>query len=287
MAPRANWKGYLKIADLRCQIALYTAVSTAERVRFHTLNRATGHRVQRQFVDSETGRPVTGDDQVKGYDLGDNDFVIFEPDEIAAAIPDSDKTLAIDAFIPCDGIDTLYFDRPYYLAPANKDAMEAFTLVQQGMKTAAVAAIARTVIFRRLHTFLIHAHDTGLTATMLNYDYEMRASSEAFDDIPVTKIKGEMLDLAKHIIKTKQGHFDPKAFDDKYESALADLVKAKLEGKPIKKRKTAPSGKVVDLMDALRQSAGGSKPATAKARKKAASSKKPAAKKAASHRKAS
>jgi DNA end-binding protein Ku len=256
MAPRANWKGFLKLGELSCPVALYTAASQSERIAFHTINRATGHRVRRQFVDRETGTPVEHDDQVKGYETGQGEYVVIEPDEIAAAIPDSDKTLAIEALIACRDIDDVYFDRPYYLAPSDPVAFQAFNLIREGMRKQKVAALARTVLFRRVRTVLIRAHGNGLIATTLNFDYEVRAADEAFDELPKRKIEGEMLDLAKHIIATKQGKFDPAKFDDRYESALADLVKAKLEGKPLPKLKTVeptPSG---DLLEALRRSAG-------------------------------
>lgn len=277
MAPRANWKGFLKVAELSCPVALYTAASTSDRIAFHTLNRATGHRVRREFVDSETGKPVPADEQVKGYEVGSGDYVVLEPDEIAAALPDSDKTLAVDTFLACDSIDDVYFDKPYYLAPADKHAMEAFGLIRDGMKTNKVAALARTVLFRRVRTVLIRAHGDGLIATTLNFDYEVRSAADAFSEIGDLKIKGEMLDLAKHIIQTKKGRFDPASFDDRYEEALAELVKAKVEGRPIVKPKEPKQGKVVDLMAALRESAGvaAKKKPTAKA-KSAAADKAPA-----------
>ena len=117
MAPRANWKGFLKIAEVTCPVALYTAASTSERIAFHTINRATGHRVRRQFVDSDTGKPVEKEDQVKGYEVGYGDYVVLEPEEVAAAVPESDKTLSVEAFIAADDIDDVYFDKPYYLSP--------------------------------------------------------------------------------------------------------------------------------------------------------------------------
>ena len=157
MAPRANWKGFLKIAELTCPIALYTAVSTSERVAFHTLNRKTGHRVRRQFVDQETGRLVEPADQVKGYEVGKDDFVVLEPEEIAAAFPDSDKTIDIERFIACSDIDDVYFDRPYYLGPADPVAQNAFGVIRDGMRSEKVAALARTVLFRRVRTLLIRA----------------------------------------------------------------------------------------------------------------------------------
>lgn len=255
MAPRAIWKGTLRLAEVICPVALHTAVSTSERIAFHTINRATGHRVRREFVDSQTGRPVGRDDQVKGYDLGTGDHVVLQPQEIAAAIPDSDKVLAVSAFVGCGDVDDVYFDKPYYLAPADAPAGEAFALIREGLRQKRVAAIARTVLFRRMRSLLIRAHDDGMIATTLNFDYEVRPAAEAFADMSDLRIKGEMLDLARHIIKTKMGEFDVSEFDDRYENALADLVKAKLEGRSIARPPAARQGRVVDLMAALRESA--------------------------------
>lgn len=256
MAPRANWKGFLKIAELSCPVALYTAASTSERIGFHTINRATGHRVHRQFVDSDTGKPVEKDDQVKGYELSQGDYVALDPEEVAAAVPESDKTLSVSAFIGCGDVDDVYFDKPYYLAPADKAAEEAFALIREGMRKKKAAAIAQTVLFRRVRTVLIRAHNDGMIATTLNFDYETHAAEQAFKGVPAMKIEGEMLELAEHIIKTKMGKFDPSTFDDRYESALADLVKAKTEGRKIEPRKEPKREKVIDLMAALRESAG-------------------------------
>jgi DNA end-binding protein Ku len=266
MAPRANWKGFLTIGELSCPVALFTAASQSERIAFHTLSRKTGHPVHRQFVDGETGKPVERDDQVKGYESDRGEYVVLEPEEIAAAVPDSDKQLKVERFVACDDIDDVYFDRPYYLAPSDAAGMQAFNLIREGLAKRKVAALAQTVLFRRVRTLLIRPHAPGLIATTLNFDYEVRSSDEAFDTLPKRqKIVGEMLDLAKHIIDTKRGDFDPSRFDDRYEAALADLVKAKLAGKPLPKPKLPKPTKVVDLMDALRQSAATSKPKKAAA----------------------
>lgn len=270
MAPRANWKGYLKVGELSCPVALYTAASTSDRVSFHIINRETGNRVHRQMVDAETGREIDSEDIVKGFEVASGEYVILEPEEIKAAVPESDKMLSLETFIPCNGVDTLYLDRPYYLAPADKPSAEIFELIRKGLQEKDVAALARTVLFRRLRTLLIRPSNEGLIATTLNYDYEVRSSKEVFSDIKEFKIEGEMLDLARHIIDTKKGEFDPTEFDDRYEAALAELVRAKIEGRKPPKKPKREEKKVSNLLDALRQSARGSAPSTGKPQRKTA-----------------
>jgi DNA end-binding protein Ku len=254
--PRATWKGYLKIAELTCPVALYAAASSSERIALHTINRETGHRLHRRFVDSATGDPVPREDQVKGYQIGKDEFVVFEPEEIAAVVPQNDKTLKVSAFVNETEVDNVYFDRPYYLAPYDRSATGAFGLFHEGLASSRVVAIAEAVLFRRVRCVLIRAYHTGLAAITLNTDYEVRPASDAFADVPDLEIKGEMLKLARHIIETKRGAFDPSAFHDRYEAALAELVRAKLEGRRIEPPKRAAPTRSSDLMAALRESAG-------------------------------
>ena len=256
MAPRANWKGFLRVADLTCAVALYTAATTSERIALHMVNRKTGNRLHRVFVDSGTGKPVEAEDQVKGYETEAHRYVVVEPGEIAAAIPESDKTLDVQAFVACDAIDDLYFGRPYYLAPSGPAADKPFAVLVAGMRDSKVVAIARTVLFRRMRTLLLRVQGDGLIATMLAFDYEVRSPRSAFADIPKIKMTGEMLDLAEHIIATKTGAFDASAFEDRYEQALAAMVQAKIEGKPRAPRPPPRATNIVDLMAALRESAG-------------------------------
>lgn len=262
MAPRANWKGQLKIDQLLCPVALYTAASTSERVSFHLINRKTGNRLSREFVDSDTGKPVPREEQGKAYEVSSGNYVSFDEEEIAAAVPESDKTLNITCFVKCDAIDDVYLDRPYYLAPSGDS--ESFSLIREGMRTEKVAAIAEAVLFRRVRKLLIRAYDDGLIATTLNFDYEVRSASDAFSELGTFTFDREMLDLAKHIINTKMGSFEPESFDDRYDAALAELIKAKIEGKPLKKRAAPKTANVIDLKAALRQSAGAA-PAKGKA----------------------
>ncbi|MBB5535613.1 Ku protein [Rhizobium giardinii] len=266
---RAQWKGFIKFGEVTFGVALYTAASTSERISFNTINKATGNRVNRVFIDSETEDPVPKEKQTKGFEIDNGQYIIIDPEEVAATIPESNKTLEVEAFIPCSDVDDVYFDKPYYLTP-DKMGGDAFAALRDGMKKSNVAAIARTVLFRRMRTVLIRPHGKGLIATTLNYDYEVRSSKKAFEEMPKIKIEGEMLDLAKHIISTKKGEFDPATFDDRYEAALADLVKAKIEGKALPKPKKVEVSKPNDLLAALRESAGMIKAAADKPKRTAA-----------------
>ncbi|MBD9446157.1 MULTISPECIES: Ku protein [unclassified Rhizobium] len=255
MAARASWKGHLKVGDLVCSVGLYTAVSTSDRISFNIINRKTGHRVERQFVDSETGKAVERDDQVKGYQLDNGEYIVIEGEEMAGVMPESDKVLNVQNFVPYSEINKLYFDKPYYLAPVSEDDEEALGLIARAMRDQKVAAIAEAVLFRRNRTVLIRPQDDYIIATTLSFDYEVRKPETVFKDIPEMKFDKEMLELAGHIIGTKKGTFVPQEYEDRYEMALSELVKAKIEGRELPKAKPKPQGKVIDLMDALRQSA--------------------------------
>jgi DNA end-binding protein Ku len=252
--PRANWKGFVRFGEVSAPVALYSASSSSDRISFNILNKKTGNKVNREYFDSETEKLVTKEEQIKGYEIENGQFLKIEPDEVAAVVPESDKTITVLKFIPLGEINTVYFDKPYYLAP-DKLGSAAYGLLRDGMRRAGVAAIGRTVIFRRQRTMLITPEEDGMIATTLNFDYQVRSAQEAFADIPAMDIQGEMLDLAKHIIKTKVGEFRPEEFSDRYEAALADLVKAKMEGRVIPQRPEPAVSKPDDLLVALRKSA--------------------------------
>lgn len=277
MAARAVWTGVIKIAELICPVKMYTAATTSERISLHMVNRKSGNRLRRVYVDDKTNKPVEAADQVKGYETHEGSYVVLEPEEIAAAVPNSDKSLTIDAFIACNRIEPTYFDKPYYLLPASDATEDSFVLIREALRNQKTAAIAHTVLFRRLRPVLIRAHREGLIATTLNFDYEVRSASDAFSDIKQRKIDPEMLKLAQHILKTKSGKFEPEKFDDRYEEALAELVKAKIDGRKVVPLKRPEPTKSNDLLEALRLSAGGGDDAGGKA-----PAKKPRAKKAAS-----
>lgn len=259
MAVRANWKGYLKLSLVSCAVALYPAVSSSSRVRFNTLNRETGNRVKRQFVDAETGEPVEAEDQVKGYQIGKGAYVIVEDEELEAIRIESTHTIDVERFVPRDEVDERYLDTPYYIAPDDKVAQEAFAVIRDAMNEKEMAGLARVVIARREHMILLEPLGKGLLGTTLRFPYEVRDEKPYFEDIPSVKLPQEMRELAAHIVEKKTGRFDPSQFEDRYENAVIELVKSKQTGKPVEMPKAPQPSNVINLMDALRKSIGAEK----------------------------
>jgi DNA end-binding protein Ku len=263
MAPRANWKGYLKLSLVSCAVALYPATSSSSRVRFHTLNRETGNRVKRQFVDPETGEPVENDEQVKGYEVGKGSYIVVEDEELEAIRIESTHTIDIESFVPREQVDVRYLETPYYIAPDDTVAQEAFAVIRDAMREKGRAGVARVVIARRERMVLLEPLGKGILATLLRYPYEVRGEDAYFDDIPELKLPAEMRDLAGHIIETKAADFDPSRFEDRYENAVVELIRSKQAGQPIKAPEAPRPSNVVNLMDALRRSIDAEGPAAA------------------------
>ena len=255
MAARANWKGYLKLSLVSCPVQLFPATSAKERVSFHLLNRDTGNRLKRKLVDPETDEAVEAEDQVKGYQIGKNEYVLVEEDEFDAVAIESSHTIDIETFVPRQEVDEAYLDTPYFLTPDGRMAEEAFAVIRDAMREKKVCGIGRVVLYRRERPILLEPRGKGLVATTLRYAYEVRSDEEFFEDIGDGAVPEERLDLATHIIGKKMAHFEPKRFEDRYQEALLAIIDAKRHHKPVK---SAPAEKkpsnVVSLMDALRKS---------------------------------
>src|SRR5882757_725601 len=266
MAPRAYWKGYLKLSLVSCPIALYPASSSSERVSFNRINKKTGNRLKQQMVDAGTGEPVDKEDIGRGYEYAKGQYIIVEDDELEKIKIESTHTIDIDRFVPRTEIDDRYLDSPYYISPTDQVGQEAFSVIRDAMREKKVVGLARVVLTRREHVVMLEPFDKGLLATTLRYQYELRDHADYFDDIPDLKMPAEMKKLAAHIVETKEGHFDPKNFDDQYEKALVSLLKTKESGKPVEAiGEEAAAPRVINLMDALRASLGSNvkKPAAA------------------------
>ena len=255
MAPRAYWKGSLKLSLVSCPVALYPASTTAEKTRFHMINKETGNRLKQQMVDAETGDVVEGDQKGRGYELKKGSYVEVEKEELEAVQIESNHTIDIDSFVPRDEIDKRYLDHPYYIVPDGKAGIDAFAVIRDAMKDQDRVALARIVLTNREHVIAIEPLGKGLLGTTLRYPYELRDESDYFDRIKSPKISKDMIELASHILDTKAAHFDPSKFKDEYENALKALVRRKASGKPIKvSEREAKPDNVVNLMDALKAS---------------------------------
>src|SRR6516165_140952 len=254
MAPRANWKGYLRLSLVSCPIALYPASSLSEKVSFNRINRKTGNRLKQQNVDSETGEVVPREDTVRGYEVAKGQYMIVDDEEIEAVQIESTRTIDIDQFVPKREIDERYIDSPYYLAPDGKVGQDAFAVIRDTIAKLNMVALGRVVLTRREHVIALEPKGRGLMGLTLRYPYEVRDEASYFEDIPELKLPKEMLDLATHIVNTKSGHFDPSQFQDRYENALIDLLKKKEAGEKIEPAREAAAPRVVNLMDALRAS---------------------------------
>ncbi|TMK01028.1 MAG: Ku protein [Alphaproteobacteria bacterium] len=220
MAPRAYWKGYLKLSLVSCPVALFPASSEREKISFHQLNKKTGNRIKYRKVDAETENEVDASDIVKGYEVGKGEYIELEPEELEAVAIESTRTIEIDEFVPKNEIDDLYLNN--------------FT--------------------SREHVMALEPRGKGLLGVTLRYPYEIRKEEQYFDEVEDEKIPKDMLELATHIVETKSGHFNPDKFEDHYENALKELLKKKRAGEKIEAPKEREPAKVINLMDALRRS---------------------------------
>ena len=270
MAPRAYWKGYLKLSLVSCPIALFPATSEREKISFHQINKDTGHRIKYRKVDAETGEEVDSEKIIKGYEVSKGAYIEIDPEELEAVAIESKRTIEIDEFVPKKEIDELYLNTPYYIVPEGEVGRQAFAVIRETIKQAGMVAIGKVVFTSREHVMSLEPRGKGLLGITLRYPYEVRDEKEYFDEIPNEKVPKDMLDLAHHIVEGKSGHFAPQKFEDEYETALKELLQKKQAGQPIERPERPEPARVINLMDALRRSVevgrAGPKPAASSAK---------------------
>jgi len=254
VAPRAYWKGYLKLSLVSCPIAMYPATSEREKISFHQIHKQTGNRIRYKKVDADTGREVENDDIIKGYEASKGEYVEIDPEELEAVEIESKRVIDIDQFVPKDDIDELYINNPYYIVPDGEVSQQAFAVIREAIRKEGMVALAKVVFTSREHIIALEARGKGMMGVTLRYPYEVRKEEDYFDDIENEKVPKDMLDLALHIVETKKGKFDPAKFEDTYEDALKALIKKKQKGETIERPKERAPSNVVNLMEALRQS---------------------------------
>jgi DNA end-binding protein Ku len=219
VAPRAYWKGYLKLSLVSCPVALFPASSEREKISFNQINKKTGNRIRYRKVDAESGEEVNSADIVKGYEVGKGEYIEVEPEELEAIAIESKRTIEIDEFVPKKEIDELYLNSPYYIVPDGEVGQQAFAVIREAIRKEGMVALARVVFTSREHVIALEPRGKGLLGVTLRYPYEVRKEDEYFEDIEDEKIPKDMMELASHIVETKSGHFKPEEFEDRYEDA--------------------------------------------------------------------
>ncbi|TCR68243.1 Ku protein [Bosea sp. BK604] len=256
MAPRTFWKGYLKLSLVTCPVAMMPAHSDSEKVRFHTLNRKTGNRIQSRFVDAVTGKPVADDDEVKGYPKGDDEYVVLEDDELDAVALESTRTIDIETFAPRSSVGWIWYDTPHYLVPDAKVGEEAFSVIREAMKRTKTVGISRVVLYRRERAVLLDARDNGIILWTLRYGDEVRPEKDYFAGIDKAEPEADLRPLMDKLITTRTKDWSPELAKDPVQDELLAIIKAKQKGrKPAKAAARQPTeGNVVNIMDALKKS---------------------------------
>ena len=254
MAPRAYWKGYLKLSLVSCPIALYPATSEREKISFNQLNKETGNRIRYKKIDAGTGEDVEQANIIKGYEVAKDHYIELSPEELEAVAIESKRTIDIEQFVPRDQIDELYIRDPYYIAPDGEVGQQAFAVIREAIRKEGMVAVGKVVFTSREHIIALEARDKGLLGVTLRYPYEVRKEADYFEDIKDEKVPKDMLDLALHIVDTKRGDFEPQTFEDQYEQALKEIIEKKASGEKIERPKEPARSNVVNLMDALRAS---------------------------------
>lgn len=252
MAPRAYWKGYLKLALVSCPVKLYSATTSTDRISFNQLHKDTHNRVQMRYHDPELGE-VERKDLVKGYQFEKDRYVIIEKEELDAIQIESNKTINIEGFVDASEIDDMYLDSPYFLGPDGPVAEEAYAVIREAVRQANKVAIARIVLSGRERMIAIQPRGEGFLMTTLRSKKEVRDHTKYFDELDV-ELDDELMQMADMIIQQKTMEFDPETFVDRYEQALMELVKSKISGKEPIVSKAPEQGKVINLMDALKAS---------------------------------
>lgn len=286
MPQHAYWKGHIRLSLVTFPVRLYPAVTESEKIRLHKYDKDTGQRIHYQNVN-EDGDIVETDDIVRGYEYEKGAFIPIEDKEIEKLRLESKHTIDLVQFADMSSIDPIYFDSPYYVSPDNELAQEAYITVRDALKKSKKVAIGQVIIANRERIVALKACGKGLILETLRYNYEVRKAEEYFDDIKANaEPNDDQMDLALELIKRKSGEFQPTKFKDLYQEGLKEIIQAKMEKRaPRVKGEEMPTGKVINIMDALRKSLEQSKGGKVTATKKKSAEKKSTDKKTATKKK--
>ena len=253
-AIKPTWEGHLRLSLVTCPVALYSATERSADIHFNLINPKTNNRIRMQSIDAGTGDVVERSDLVKGFAVAKDKYVLLDKDELDAVKLESTRNIDIEEFVDAATIDRIYWDEPYYVAPAGKTGIEAFAVIRAAMAKQKRVAIGRLVLHTRERVCALEPRDTGILLTTLRTHDEIR-SADAIFNRGLPKPEARMLEIAEKIIGQQGGEFDPSRFKDRYEDALRELIERKKKGQPVTSTAAeVDDEKVVDLMEALRKS---------------------------------
>ena len=258
MAARAYWKGFLRLSLVSIAVEIYNAVETKSEISFRQIHKPSGRRINYTKTVQGIGE-VDNADIVKGYEVDADTYVTLEPEEIDAVKLESKKTIDLVKFVDATEIDPRYFERPYFVAPADKHSGEGYVVIREALKKTGKVGLAQLTIAGREWLVAIAPFEDGLLMEMLRYAEELKDPAQFFDEVPTARPDKEMVDLAVELIGRKSGKFTPAQFNNHYAQALRELVNKKMKGQKVvaPHEEVAPGGgKVIDLMAALRKSIG-------------------------------
>jgi DNA end-binding protein Ku len=253
-ALRSSWKGYLRISLVSCPVRLYTATTTAEKISFHNLAPGSMSRISMVPTDPTTGKAVPREELLKGYEFEKGRYVILSEEELDHLQVESNKVIDVTHFVAADEVDPLYFDSPYWLAPDGKMATETFRVIAEALNRESKAGIGRLVLSSRERPVLLAPRGKGMMIRTLHAPEEVRRETAYFEDIAEGKLDEGAIKLAQQIVAANTVTFDPQMFTDRYQEALAELIKAKIKGEKVITPEVAEPAPVVDLMAALKKS---------------------------------
>jgi DNA end-binding protein Ku len=265
MAARPFWKGYMKLSLVTCPVAMMSATSEEEKVRFHVLNRRTGNRIQSHYVDAETGKPVDESNEVKGYARGENDYVLLEDEELESVALESARTIDIQSFVTAESIDWIWYDTPYYVTPDDPIGEEAYCVIRDAMRSTEMVGVSRLVLNRRERAVILKPRDNGIVLWTLRFGDELRDSSEYFGAIHDAKPDGELMRLIGDLIKSRKTAWSADMVADPVQAGLLGIIAAKKKGakkakaKPKAETESEAPSNVINIMDALRPSVASAK----------------------------
>ena len=253
-APRSSWKGYLRVSLVSCPVRLYPATSSADKISFHNLAPGSMSRISMVPTDPTTGQAVPRDQLLKGYEFEKGRYVILSEEELDKVQVESNRVIDVGEFVDDQQVDPLYVDSPYWLAPDGKMANETFRVIVEAMRREKKAGIGRLVLSSRERAVLLSPRGKGMMIRTLRAAEEVRREDAYFEDIEEGPLDESAIKLAQQIVQSKSAEFDPKLFEDRYQTALTELIRAKIKGEKIVTPELAEPAPVVDLMAALKKS---------------------------------